>query len=173
MEKKLFILFAVAGILFGSAVFAQCDDYQMQIQNAVNGFYELSDNVFEANVLIDKLIQDPNSENFDETLDELKLFIKAINDNVDILDADLAIALSNAEMCYCRNGQKQTFMLIDDLESIGDYVKPILKLIKDAKKASGDKLISILEQIDSSLAELSEIATKTPEECIIATEACN
>lgn len=173
MKKIITLSILITFVLNINISYAQCNDFQMQMQNAVSGFYDLSDNVFEANVLIDKLVQDVSSEDFSSNLSELKLFVKGIKSNADYLNGDMELALSNAEMCYCRNGQKYTFMLLDDLELINEKTKSISKLLKSTKKAEGDELIEILSQIDKYLKEVSELSTKAPDNCIIASEACN
>ncbi len=129
--------------------------------------------MFEAQVELNKILDDFKAGDTELNYDNLNTNVKLVKDNLGIAESVLEVALSNAEMCYCLNGQIQSDELLVMIDEINEKNKTSLKLLKSLKKTTGrDEIEKIFIEIEQLLYDSYQICEKASEKAIDAQDIC-
>lgn len=171
--KKNIILLIVSTFVLSLSGKSQCNNYQYHILESVSNIYEVSDNTFEAFILIRSAFESDDFEQMELYVDTAKAYLDLVKTSSYYAKTSIELAYNDAEMCYCLNGQKKTGDISDMIDEMYDKSKEISKLIKKNSKTT-DKEISkrYIYQIMEILEYIKPLCDKASKECVNAQEAC-
>ncbi len=173
MHKKIILITVFYMLVFFSSK-AQCNQYQTQLVESVSNLYQISNIIFDARVELNRILDLIESQDSEISYSELNNYAKYIKDNIDVTESVLELALANADMCYCLNGQIQSDELLVMIDNMNDKNKNINKSVKLLKKViDKQKITDILSEIDTLLNELNQICEKASEKALNAQNICN
>jgi hypothetical protein len=170
-NRFLYLIFIL--IALPSMIFAQCNQYQTQMVESVSAIYETSNSIFEAKVELNRVLDNFKAGETAQSYDELNNYVKLMRENVGATESILEIALSNADMCYCLNGQIQADELLVEIDKLNESSKQAIKLIKSLNKTTEPKVIEkTLTELDTLLYDAYDICEKASEKARNAQNIC-
>lgn len=138
MKKKLVVLMIV--LFSTNFAFTQCNNFPYFINEVINPANEAYYNLIEFERLCLILPDSADILEFQAEIKKANKLLSTINDNLDFVEVAIQNARTNAENCYCINGQKAVYRLEEQYEKSTFYLDKALKFMKSALKTKDFKL---------------------------------
>jgi len=173
MHRIIILITLLSFIATQSILAQQCNQYQIHIIESVSEIYDVSDDIYETKIELNRLVTNLKDDKPVLNYQGVEEQLKSMKNNIGLTETSLEIALSNADMCGCLNGQIQSDELLVEIDKLKDYSKELLKLLKSIKKIDDfDEIAEMFDNIDKLLNDSNEICEKVSEKAVKSQNIC-
>ncbi len=172
MKKKFVLLLIV--LSSANFAFTQCDNFPYFINEVISPANEAYYNLIEFERLCINISDSANIVIMQAEIKNANELLSTVKANLDFVDVAIQNARTNAENCYCVNGQKSIYKIEEQYDKTEFYLNKALKLVKLSLKT---KDIALVKQYFNAALSYSLEAKKAVDEVVNAAsdamDSCN